>query len=171
MLGLNDADDGHLGLAERLLAAIDWSDYRQLGGDPATEVGELLRSLLESTLETADTTSDALENVVAVQANLYSAAEPAVSVLAASLVDPRPRWVRISVLELMYLVLSGAPVAEEIECGNGALLDRCRTRVRESLWLIVRVALADSTCYEVALEVLDLVDPGGLAAALVRSSR
>src|SRR5690242_21375120 len=39
---------------------------------------------------------------------LYGAAEPAVSVLAASLLDPPPRWVRIAVLELMSLILSGA---------------------------------------------------------------
>lgn len=164
-------DDGSVGVAERLVADTDWSAYRRSNGSPAIGVGEMLVSILRSDTETADVARNTLENAVAVQGNLYSAAEPAVRVLAASLVDPRPRWVRILVLDLMYLILTGAPVADEVERGNGLLLERCRARVQESLWLIVREALADEACYPAALDVLDLVDPGGIASALARSAR
>jgi len=71
----------------------------------------------------------------------------------------------------MFLVLSGAPVRDEIERGNGALLERCIACVRESLWLVAREAIADATCFEAALDVLDIVDPDGVANKLVRSTR
>jgi hypothetical protein len=158
------------GLAERLVAVTDWGTYRRLSGGPAVDVGQILTSLLTSSdPDSANVASDSLESEVAVQGNLYSAAEPVVRVLAASLADPRSRWVRLSVLDLMFLILSGAPVRDEVERGNGALRERCVDRVRESLWLLVREALTDPTCYRAALDVLDLVDPDGSASELVRS--
>lgn len=171
VLGVTEVSAGSVGLAERLIETTDWGSYRQLQGVSAADVGQVVMSLLKSDLDSVDTAEDSLENRIAPQANLYSAAEPAVSVLAASLADPRPRWVRIAVLELTFLILSGAPVRDEVERGNGALLERCIARVRESLWLIVREALTDATCYEAALDVLDIVDPGGTANELVRSIR
>jgi hypothetical protein len=71
----------------------------------------------------------------------------------------------------MFLILSGTPVTDEVERGNGALLERCIARVRESLWLIVREAFTDATCYEAALDVLGIADPAGTASELVRSIR
>ncbi len=168
---MTEVGGGSVGLAERLIEATDWGSYRQVQGVSAADVGQVVMSLLKSDLEGVNTAEDSLENRIAPQANLYSAAEPAVSVLAASLADPRPRWVRIAVLELMFLILSGAPVRDEVERGNGALLERCIARVRESLWLIVREAIADTTCYEAALDVLDIVDPGGTANEVARSMR
>ncbi len=161
-----------VGLAERLISETDWASYRMLTGGPASGVGAVLQRLFASSdPESATVESDALENEVAVQGNLYSAAEPAVRVLAASLADPRPRWVMLSVLDLMFLILSGYPVADEIESGNGALLERCTSRVRESLWLIVRVAIDDAVCVRAALDVLEIVDEDGVAVGLVRSLR
>jgi hypothetical protein len=171
VFGVTEVSAGFAGLAERLIEATDWASYRQLDGVSAADVEQLLMSLLRSDPEKVDGAEDSLENRIAPQANLYSAAEPAVSVLAVALADPRPRWVRITVLELMFLILSGAPVRDEVERGNGALLERCIARVRESLWLIVREALTDATCYEAALDVLDIADPGGNANVLVRSTR
>ncbi|GGQ56282.1 hypothetical protein [Couchioplanes azureus] len=168
---MTEVNDGSAGLAERLIEATDWGSYRKLEGVSAADVGQALMSLLGADRGRIDTAEDSLEDKIVPQADLYSAAEPAISVLAASLADPRPRWVRIAVLELMYLILSGAPVRDEVERGNGALLERCIARVRESLWLIVREALADETCYEAALDVLDMVDPGGAANEILRSIR
>ena len=158
-------------LAERLIERTDWASYRRLPGASAERVGQLLQSLLRSGRDGVEDLRDALENEVAPQANLYSAAEPAVSVLAASLADSSPRWVRITVLDLMFLILSGAPVVEEVQLGNGALLERCFARARESLWLIVQAGITDAACYKAALDVLDLVDPAGTANALARSLR
>jgi len=171
VLGVSEVGASAVGLAEELIEAIDWGSYRRLAGDSAAGVGQVLMSLLTSDRGRVETARDFLENEIAPQSNLYSAAEPAVSVLAASLADPRPRWVRIAVLDLMFLILSGAPVQEEVERGNGALRERCIIRVRESLWLIVREAFADIACYEAVLDVLDIVDPGGAANELVRLSR
>jgi hypothetical protein len=168
---VTEVNAGFAGLAERLIEATDWGSHRQLDGVSAADVGQLLMSLLRSDLEMVDAAEDFLENRIVPQANLYSAAEPAVSVLAAALADPRPRWVRITVLELMFLILSGTPVTDEVERGNGALLERCIARVRESLWLIVREAFTDATCYEAALDVLGIADPAGTASELVRSIR
>jgi hypothetical protein len=162
---------GFVGLAERLIEATDWGSYRQLDGVSAADMGQILTSLLSSDPEMIDVAEDSLENRIVPQANLYSVAEPAVSVLAAALADPRPRWVRITVLELMFLILSGAPAANEVERGNDALLERCIARVRESLWLIVREGLTDASCYGAALDVLDIADPAGAASDLVRSIR
>ena len=156
------------GLAEMLISLTDWSAYRRSTGRPATGVGELLTALLISKdAASADPACDAIENAVAVQSNLFSASEPALQVLAASLADPRPRWVRLSVFDLMFLVLSGGPVSNEIERGNAHLLERCISRVRESLWLIVQEALADPTCKRAALDVLRLVDPGGKSVEIL----
>ncbi|WFE34249.1 hypothetical protein [Micromonospora sp. WMMD975] len=166
---MTEVGAGFVGLAERLIEATDWGSYRQLGGVSAAEIGKFLTSLLSSGPEMIDSVEDSLENRIVPQANLCSVAEPAVSVLAAALADPRPRWVRITVLELMFLILSGAPVVDEVERGNGALLERCIDRVRESLWLIVREGLTDASCHEAALDVLDIADPAGTAANLVRS--
>lgn len=168
---MTEVRTGAVGLAEGLIEAIDWGNYRRLMGVSAAGVGQVLMAFLKSDRESVETARNSLENEVAPQANLYSAAEPAVSVLAASLADPRPRWVRIAVLDLMFLILSGAPVRDEVERGNGALLERCIARVRESLWLVAREALTDVTCYEAALDVLDIVDPGGTANEIVRSIR
>ncbi|MGW4215347.1 hypothetical protein ACWEIJ_45755 [Lentzea sp. NPDC004789] len=168
---MTEVGDGFVGLAERLIEAIDWGSYRQLDGVSAADIGQILTSLLSSDPDMIDATEDSLENRIVPQANLYSVAEPAVSVLAAALAGPRPRWVRITVLELMFLILSGAPVANEVERGNGALLERCIARVRESLWLIIREGLTDASCYGAALDVLDIADPAGTASDLVRSMR
>lgn len=168
---MTEVSAGFTGLAERLIEATDWGSYRQLDGVSAADIGQVLMSLLKSDLEMVDAAEDFLENRIVPQANLYSVAEPAVSVLAAALADPRPRWVRITVLELIFLVLSGAPVTDEVERGNGALLERCIARVRESLWLIVREAITDATFYDAALDVLDIADPAGNASELVRSIR
>ncbi|MFG1611001.1 hypothetical protein [Actinoplanes sp. NPDC049265] len=160
---------GPAGLAELLIEATDWGSYRQIDGVPAADIGQILTSLLRSDPEMIDAVEDSLENRIAPQANLYSVAEPAVSVLAAALAGPRPRWVRITVLELMFLILSAAPVADEVERGNDALGERCISRVRESLWLIAHEALSDPSCYDAALDVLTIADPAGTATNLVRS--
>lgn len=166
---MSDVCEGSSGLAERLVAATDWGSYRGATGSSAAGLGDVLLSLLRSDPGGAGSVMDHLENEVVPQANLYDAAEPAVSVLAATLADPRPRWVRIVALDLMFLILTGAPVAQEVEQGNGALLERCIARVRESMWLIAHVALADATCYDAAHDVLDIVDADGWITEFVES--
>lgn len=168
---MTEPSGGSVRLAERLIEATDWGDFRRITGGSAGRVRAMLTSLLESDSEGISTARNTLENEIVPQAGLYSVAEPAVSVLAASLADPRPRWVRIVVLDLMYLILTGAPVKDEVERGNGDLRERCIDRVRESLWVIARVALVDAICGDAVLDVLDIVDPGGPAPALVRSTR
>jgi hypothetical protein len=86
-----------VGLAEGLIEATDWENYRRIAGVSAAGVEQFLMSLLKSDRERVEPARHSVENEIVHQANLYNAAEPAVSIVAASLADPWPRWVRIAV--------------------------------------------------------------------------
>jgi hypothetical protein len=79
-----------------------------------------------------------LENYVVAQGSLFEVAEPATQILVASLVDERATHIRISVLDLLYQILSGEPDASEIAHGNVDLVDRCRELAREGAWLLIK---------------------------------
>ncbi|GAA1576734.1 hypothetical protein GCM10009804_36690 [Kribbella hippodromi] len=164
---MSEVGSGAVGIAERRIGATDWGRYERLSGS-AAGLGEVLLSLLDADREGAGAARDHLENEVVPQANLYGAAEPVITVSAASLADPRPQWVRIVVLDLMFVILSGAPTLEEVERGNGALLEHCVARVRESAWLIAREALTDVACYDAALDVLDIADADKKVSEFIR---
>lgn len=154
---MSDIDIARLGLAEMLINEIEWYRYQQPMG-PADEVGRNLLSFLGSDRKTVGFFRDSLEDEVVPQANIYSAAEPVARVLVATLADPRPRWVEIAVMDLMFLILTGVNGGVDPGFQNDDLLERCVARIREGLWLVARAGLADSACYEAALDVLDLAD-------------
>jgi hypothetical protein len=159
--------DAPEGLAELLVATIDWSSYRKVGGDRADSVGAALVEFLRAGRDAVEGIRNRLETEVAVQANLYSASVPAMRVLAAALVEERPRWVRIATLDLMFLILSGASAPEETAAGETTLRDRCVAAARESLWSIVRVAKEDPVCLGAVLDVLQVIDPEGSSARVL----
>jgi len=125
-------------IAEKLIAATPWAEYRiSVGG--ASHIGESLRQLLSSNSpESADAAYWQLENNIVAQGTVYSAAVPTMRILASSLVDVRPLWVRISALELMYQVLSGQDAPGEANHGSNSLVSQCAKIVSEALWLIIR---------------------------------
>jgi hypothetical protein len=145
------------GVAERELARIDWSQFRQIIGD-ASGIGPTLGRLLSAT-NTAEVKLAywGLENYVVAQGTVYSSAEPALSVLVAAFVDPRIQQIKVASLNLMYQVLTGTADRSSLEAGNAELIDRCRKRVREGLWPVVYEAM--NGLGEAALDVIELVDP------------
>lgn len=67
----------------------DWGNYETVQGS-ADRIPQALRSLLDASLAQADSYYWEIENQVVVQGQLFSAAEPTLQVLVASLLDPRP---------------------------------------------------------------------------------
>lgn len=170
VFGVGDTKMEFLGVAERLIRRTDWPSYRKIGGQPAESVGVALAALLAlEGPEEARRLSDNIESEVAPQSNLYSACEPTMAVLSATFVDARPFWVRTVALDLMYLILNGAPVQDEVALGNAALREICVSRARESMWALVKEAVCDSRLRRSVSEVLQLIDAQGSASALALS--
>jgi hypothetical protein len=127
------------GLAEREIELVDWAQFTELDG-PGGDIGNRLRALLDA--GSSDAAGDAywrLENHVVAQNELFDSAEPTVSVIVAALADERPRYVRIALLDLLYLILTASPSAA-IKARCPDLVERCHARAREGLWLLVREA-------------------------------
>lgn len=108
-----------------------------------------------------------IENYAFAQGELFEVSEACSSVLVAALADPRQKWVRVSVLELLFQILSGYASTHE---GTPAdIVQRCRQAVREGLWLLLREALIGER--DAALDVLDQLGEGARARALLRASQ
>ena len=84
-----------------------------------------------------------------------------VSVLIASLLDPRQPWVRTSVLELLFWILGAYPIPPT----PPDLRERSHRVAREGLWLLIREALGESR--EAALEVLERLGEAERARRLI----
>jgi hypothetical protein len=137
--------------AERLLASIDWSILRALGGD-GESVQHALRELLASeNAEAAERAYWGVENHAFVQGELFEVSEACSSVLVASLVDPREKWVRVAALELMFQILSGH--ASTSPGTPNDIVQRCHRTVREGLWLLYREAICGER--DAAFDVLE----------------
>lgn len=139
-------------IAECVIESVDWSAY-QVAVGPATTLGLALRFLLlSSDVEEASAAWNEIEEHVFSQGTIYSAAEPTVSVMLAALTEDQPSWRSGRILDLLFFIVRGASATES------SLQDRCRDRVREGLWLLVRWALAhDGWARDNALEVIEVV--------------
>lgn len=147
------------GLAELELARIRWADFRQINGEASAIQLALERLLSATTTEDVEAAYWGLENFVVVQGITYSSAEPTIAVLMASFVDSRITQIKIASLDLMFQALTGWAHPDELLAGNANLIEHCRDRVREGLWLLVREALAGGVTSNIALDVIELVDP------------
>lgn len=153
-------------LAEMEIRRIPWSTLRQAGGT-AEQVPHALMDLLSaSTPELATNAYWRLENHVVVQGQLYQAAEPAVSVLMAALLDDGPRHVRIGVLELLFQILAGEAHESEIALGNRQVGEACRSRASEGLWVLYREWLHGER--DAAREVIELIETDGTRLDAIR---
>jgi hypothetical protein len=146
--------------AAYLIDIVDWGSYRVLEGPAESLRPALLDLLAASRPEQLASVHWRIENHVVVQDDIYSAAEPVTSVLVAALANPRPTWMRVEILQLLFSILSGTGFDEH----NGASLwSKCRDRAMEGYWLLVSEALTGER--DAALEVLSLIDdPDRLAA-------
>lgn len=138
--------------AERLLATIDWSRLHAIVDESGEGVGRALSDLLAAeSPEHAERACWRLENHAFAQHDLYEVSEACASVLIASLLDPRERWVKISVLELLFWILGGYGSSSAFTPPD--IRERCHEVVREGLWLLIREALGDHR--DAALEILE----------------
>jgi len=137
-------------LAEHLLNTIDWSGLHSHDGH-----GEHLRLALSRLLaaENADVAQSAywgIENHAVVQGELFEVAEACTSILIAALANPRPRFVRIAVLELLFQILGGSASAQKSTPSD--ITQRCHRIAREGLLLLIREAIFEER--DAALDVL-----------------
>jgi hypothetical protein len=61
--GVTEVGDGFVGLAERLIEAIDWGSYWQLDGFSAADIGQILTSLLSSDPDMIDAAEQGFRKV------------------------------------------------------------------------------------------------------------
>ena len=128
---------GEMGIAELEIARVDWASESDISGD-ASRIGTALTGLLAaSNAEDATAAYWQLENRVVAQGELFPVAAAAVSVVMAALADPRPRYVRILLLELLIQILSGEE-SEETRTRYGEVRQECVLRATEGYWLLVR---------------------------------
>ncbi|MBT6485017.1 MAG: hypothetical protein HOK71_10125 [Planctomycetaceae bacterium] len=125
-------------IAERLIELVDWPAERVITGS-AKDVGQALRELLSAEdPDSAGTAYWKLENHVVAQGSVFQAAEAVTRVLVSAFANDRPEFVKIAILDLLYQILTGEPDTSEVELGNQELVQRCRLRAREGLWLFFR---------------------------------
>jgi hypothetical protein len=145
------------------METIDWSRLRSANGSGESvrhAIGQLLAS------DSGDSAQQAywgIENHAFVQGELFEVSEACAAVLVASLADPRERWVRIAVLELLFQIVSGH--ASSTPDTPRDLERRCHEAVREGLWLLLREVLTGER--DAALDVLDHLGHGTRARSLV----
>jgi hypothetical protein len=144
-------------LAEAELGRWDWAALREADGN-ATLIPVALREMLASTSpEEVEPAYWRIENHVVVQGQLYQAAVQVAGVILAALacVD-RPRWVRVSLLELLFQIVNGSPHESEVAVGFGDLAEACRAAARQGLWVLYRELLDGERA--AAKEILEVVE-------------
>ena len=150
-------------LLERQIGKHPWKDLRVMGGD-ASEVPEALVTLsIADSPQAAEKAYWLLENRVVVQGALFSSAPAVVDVLMAMLSLSPPRWVTISILELLFQILSGESHESESARGRDQLASECRSAAMPGFWLICREVASGERA--AALDVLAILD-GETAAAM-----
>ncbi|MET3182287.1 UNVERIFIED_ORG: hypothetical protein ABIC43_005462 [Variovorax guangxiensis] len=137
---------------------IDWSKYEEAQGR-ADSIPLALEALLSSSIEEAEKYYWEIENHVVVQGRLFSAAEPTLQVLIASLLNARPKHVKVDTLELIFQIVA-ASSAEVSNEEYKEMQRRVQLRALEGLWIFYRELNGEHA--EAACEVLDLIDPSRL---------
>lgn len=143
-----------MGYGEYLINSTDWSSFALCGSQSAEDLAPALWAFIGSKgSKAARSAWGGIENAAFAQNTIYGAAEPAVSVLIASLADDRPAAVRQWIVELLRFLLLGGSVED------ADLASRCRNRARAGLWLLAHEARQTvGPAREGALEVLSLID-------------
>lgn len=143
-----------MGLAHTIIKSTDWSQYELLEGS-AAGFGDVLGAFIGSAPAGQRAALWAtMENHVFSQDDIFSAAEPALRVLLAALVDDVDGPVRHSILDLIFHIVQAASYR------NDALGAQCVADVEAGTWLLVREAVVgDENVAESCIEILDIVAP------------
>jgi hypothetical protein len=141
-------------LGEAAIRGADWSRYRISTGTAEQFGGTLLRLLRCGTPDESREVWNGIENFVFAQDTIFSAAEPTVDVILAALAGDRPRHVKVTLVDLLFLILNGR--SDE----DPDLHERCHGRALRGTWLLAREAAAeDEPMRDAFLEAMDLIDP------------
>jgi len=144
-------------IAEQEIGRISWSQLLDSSGSAANMPVALLKLINAATAEQVQIAYWQLENFVVVQGQLFEVAEYVVPVLMASLLDNRPRYVKIGVLELLLQIVSGQPDEDEIVSNNKTLSEKCKRKAQEGMWLLYKELSSGEK--NAAREVLEQLDP------------
>jgi len=158
-------------LIEFEIARTDWSRIAAIEG-AATNVPHALRELIyaQSSGE-ANRAYWKLENHVVVQGQLFEAAVYIVPVLLAALASSElPRFVGISIVELLFQIVHGDAASEDVARGLPDLGDCCRTEAKKGLWLLYRELIAGDLPKEGVLEVIEVIDDDKNRVAFIKSA-
>lgn len=117
---------------------VSWESLREIAGTSENIKYALIDLLGSSTPDEAEKIYWRLENHVVVQGQLFQVSEFVVPIILAALIDERPRHVKISLLDLLFQIVSGVPDDSEIALGNENLSEKCILKAREGLWLLYR---------------------------------
>lgn len=143
-------------IAEREIARLQWERLREACGSAEQIPYALVEMLNAPNPEAVDAAYWKLENHVVVQGQLFEVAEFVVSVLMAALLEERPRHVRISILELLFQIVSGEAHEDEVSLGNADLAGKCQAKALEGLWVLYReLAFGERDAAQEILEVIE----------------
>jgi hypothetical protein len=149
-----DTEENSLTVAGAVIDAVDWSRY-ELADGSASRFGQVLAAFV------ADGPQDArrrlwntMENHVFSQDDIFSAAEPTICVLLASLIDQHPGYTRIGILDLLFHLVQAASYRDD-ELGT-----RCLQKAAAGAWFLVHTAISGpATVAEACIEILDIAAP------------
>jgi hypothetical protein len=141
-------------LAEAAIHGIEWGRYRIVTGT-ADQFGDALLRLLHCNApEESREAWKGIENFVFAQDAIYTAAEPTIDVILAALAGDRPKHVKVTLVDLLFLILNGR--SDE----DPQLHERCLKRALRGIWLLAReAAVAEEPVRDAILEAMDLIDP------------
>ncbi len=141
-------------IADRVIGSMEWASYEVFNGSAESLGLHLTEFLADTGAGDRAQLWELVENRVFAQDDIASAAEPVITVLLASLVDDRPTYVRIAVLDLLFHLVHAASYRDD------SLGQRCVREAACGAWLLVRLAESEpGGVREACLEVLDVVSP------------
>ncbi|WP_019099918.1 hypothetical protein [Chromobacterium haemolyticum] len=143
-------------LVEMEIKRIPWSSLREIDGN-ATNIEFALLNLLNCTsAEEAENIYWQLENRIVVQGQLFQAAEFVVPVIIAALFENKARYIKISLLNLLYQIITGAPHEDEIKQGNINLTEKCIKSAREEIFVLYHELInGEKECAKDIIEIID----------------
>ncbi|MEV0952961.1 hypothetical protein [Promicromonospora sp. NPDC050249] len=151
-------------IAQRLIDTTEWSRYELMDG-PASDFGNALSAFIaDASVDQWPALWATMENRVFSQDDIFSAAEPALRVLLAALVDGADASARLGILDLIFHIVHAASYRDD------DLGVRCVSEAAAASWLLVREAVkGDQKVAVSCIEILDITSPE--YAELVRATR
>lgn len=140
-------------LFEAELARHDWAALACGCGRTAAHIPATFKAIM--TYE-GQTGGPSLTDHIEVEANLFAAAVPAVSVILAALSGPISAYAREEFLDSLWYISTGKSDPSQDEQGTTSLAAACRERMREGIWTLYQAAFSKHA--KTAMDILEMVD-------------